>query len=101
MSDEIRKLSPKAIIEGNKIPPRTPKINWLDQGQQALDFKKKHSPYVVLNPGSNEYGRRWPIQNYLSLTRYLIEMGLSIIIVGGRDERIDNLPNYLGVIMEQ
>jgi len=81
-------------VSGKKILVKTPKIIWRDQYPLVLDVKNKNSPYIVLNPGSNEYGRRWPIKHYLSIANYLLDMGLSIIIVGGQNEQILDLPNY-------
>jgi ADP-heptose:LPS heptosyltransferase len=41
----------------------------------------------VLNPGSNEYGRRWPLENYLVLATWIKNRGLKAVFVGKADER--------------
>jgi len=79
-------------ISGKKIPPKTPKIIWRDQYPRVSHAKNESSRYVVLNPGSNEYGRRWPFQNYLIIANHLIELGLNVIIVGGQNEKIASVP---------
>jgi len=44
------------------------------------------APYAVLNPGSNEYGRRWPMAKYLELAKRLRDKGLGVVLVGGKGE---------------
>jgi len=74
-------------ILGETIQPKLPKINWRDQPLQTVyDIQK--SPYAVLNPGSNEYGRRWPFKNYLKIADYLRNEGLRVVIVGGKNEKV-------------
>ena len=74
-------------ILGETIKPKLPKINWRDQPLQTVyDIQK--SPYAVLNPGSNEYGRRWPFKNYLKIADYLRNEGLRVVIVGGKNEKV-------------
>ena len=74
-------------ILGETIQPKLPKINWRDQPLQTVyDIKK--SPYAVLNPGSNEYGRRWPFKNYLKIADYLRNEGLRVVLVGGKNEKV-------------
>ena len=46
--------------------------------------------YAVLNPGSNEYGRRWPFANYVKLAGWLREEGLTIIFVGKANENFND-----------
>ena len=81
-------------IFGKEIVPKPPKISWRETPVESLyDIAK--SPYVVLNPGSNEYGRRWPFKNYLKIANYLCNEGLRVVIVGGKNENfIDRYENY-------
>ena len=69
---------------GDKIvAPETPTITWRDW--DLPDGIKP--PYAVLNPGSNEPGRRWPIQDYASLAKWLRAEGLRVVFVGKPGEK--------------
>ena len=68
---------------GTEIIPKPPKISWRDQAPPLL----AKAPYVVLNPGSNEYGRRWPFDSYLDVADRLMAAGYTVVIVGGPGER--------------
>ena len=43
-------------------------------------------PYAVLNFGSHEPGRHWPLENFLVLASRLLERGLRVVFVGGKPE---------------
>lgn len=49
----------------------------------------KDGPYVLMNPGSNEPGRRWPFESYVKATEKYLADGYRIAFVGTRDERWD------------
>jgi len=68
---------------GKEIAPKPPKISWRDQAPPLPGSQ----PYVVLNPGSNEYGRRWPFESYLNIAERLIVADYRVVIVGGPGER--------------
>jgi ADP-heptose:LPS heptosyltransferase len=88
-------------ISGKNILPKTPKIIWRNQKPSIPRVNNKQPPYVVINPGSNEFGRRWPFKNYSSVANHLIKMGYQIVIVGGKKERIVDMPedfNYDRVV---
>ena len=70
-------------LAGRDIPVRAPKIPWRDQ----LPEIAVGGAYAVLNPGSNEYGRRWPFENYLDIAEKFLAGGLRVVIVGGPGER--------------
>lgn len=72
-----------SAVSGKDVTPSPPKIVWPDQDAQL----PAGPPYVVLNPGSNEPGRRWPFDNYLEIAQRFLDAGYRIVIVGGRDER--------------
>ncbi len=74
-----------SAIAGTTIPPEAPRIAWRDQAPPIGDG----TPYVVLNPGSNEPGRRWPLAGYVSVAKALLERGLRVVFVGRAEERPD------------
>ena len=79
----VRHFNFLTAVTGRTIPPEAPKLNWRAPGENdALP-----APYVVLNPGSNEYGRRWPLAHYGNLARRLGELGLHVVFVGKADEK--------------
>ena len=84
----------ETAIETNndpKIALRPPKISWRDNRSSHLG----DAPYVVLNPGSNEYGRRWPFESYLDIAEQLMEKEYRVVIVGGPGERSgDHRPRF-------
>jgi len=78
-----------SAIAGRTIEPEAPRIPWRDQ----LSPLEPGTPYVVLNPGSNEPGRRWPLAGYASVARRLVEGGYRVIFIGQADERGGELDN--------
>jgi len=70
-------------LAGKVIPPQPPKISWPDT-PPAIPAGR---PYAVLNPGSNEYGRRWPFESYLSIAERLLDQDYRVVFVGGPGER--------------
>ena len=69
-------------LADREILPLAPSLSWREQ----VPLVNGSSPYVVLNPGSNEYGRRWPFERYLNVADLLLKLGYSVVIVGGRGE---------------
>jgi len=69
-------------LAGREIAPEPPSINWRD----VVPAVAKGGPYVVLSPGSNEFGRRWPFASYLDVAEKLLARGLRVVIIGGMDE---------------
>jgi ADP-heptose:LPS heptosyltransferase len=69
-------------LAGRKIAPQPPHINW----RTVVPDVAEGGPYVVLNPGSNEFGRRWPFASYLDVAEKLLARGLRVVIIGGIDE---------------
>jgi ADP-heptose:LPS heptosyltransferase len=72
-----------SALSGRVVPPEPPRIAWRDRAPPL----EAGAPYVVLNPGSNEPGRRWPLESYLSVAERLLDRGLRVVFVGGADER--------------
>lgn len=88
-----------SAIAGRTIDPEGPRIAWRDQGP-PLDAG---APYAVLNPGSNEPGRRWPLSGYVAVAKRLLDLGYRVVFVGrpgerGDDRAIDEIANEEGVI---
>ena len=69
------------VFEPVKAIP--PVLNWRDQAPEIPDG----TPYVVLNSGSNEYGRRWPLEDYIALSKWLVTHGFRAVFVGKADEK--------------
>ncbi|MBC8267832.1 MAG: glycosyltransferase family 9 protein [Rhodospirillaceae bacterium] len=82
----VRHYNFLSAIAGRKIKPEAPHISWRDT-LPSKDLIPPGVPYAVLNPGSNEYGRRWPLAKYQQLAAALIEKNLHVIFVGGGGER--------------
>jgi ADP-heptose:LPS heptosyltransferase len=70
-------------IAGKTIVPKAPQLNWPDRSDKELISGQ----YVLLNPGSNEYGRRWPLEKYLKLAGWIKDLGGKAVFVGKADER--------------
>jgi len=72
-------------VAGKRVAPEPPRIDWPDRKPAiAAD-----GPYAVINPGSNEPGRRWPFASYVAVAEKLLAMGWRVVFVGSRDERWD------------
>lgn len=82
----VRHYNFLSAIAGHPIKPEPPHITWRDTLPLARFIPPK-VPYAVLNPGSNEYGRRWPLAKYQQLATALVKRGLHVIFVGGGGER--------------
>lgn len=63
-------------------PAEIPAIPWRDQAPPLADGP----PYVVMNFGSNEPGRRWPFDNFLAVARHCLDAGLRVVFVGAAQE---------------
>ncbi len=70
-------------LAGAEIATEAPEIPWRRQAPEIA----AGGAYAVLNPGSNEYGRRWPYEAYLDIAEKLLAWGLRVVIVGGPGER--------------
>ena len=67
-----------SVVAGRDIAPVPPTIPW----REAKSPLAPAAPYAVLNPGANEPGRRWPLENYLVLAERLLDRGLAVVFVG-------------------
>ncbi len=71
-----------SAVSERDIGPTPPKIAWPERPSPA----GTGAPYVVMNPGSNEPGRRWPIEGYLKIAERILNAGLRVAFVGTTQE---------------
>ena len=95
----IRHFRFVSVMAGREIKPAAPRITW--RGDAPL--VDEGVPYVILNPGSNEPGRRWPLSAYLNIASRLLKEGFRVVFVGTQEERsgedrIRDLSTQPGVI---
>ncbi|HEX9701966.1 MAG TPA: glycosyltransferase family 9 protein [Rhodospirillales bacterium] len=88
-----------SAVAGRPIGPEPPAIPWRDHPPPV----PAGPPYAVLNPGSNEPGRRWPLAGYKKVAERLLDRGYRVVLVGRPDEwgdrqRIDDFAADPGVI---
>jgi ADP-heptose:LPS heptosyltransferase len=88
-----------SAVAGRPIGPEPPAIPWRDHPPPV----PAGPPYAVLNPGSNEPGRRWPLAGYRKVAERLLDRGYRVVLVGRPDEwgdrqRIDDFAADPGVI---
>jgi ADP-heptose:LPS heptosyltransferase len=74
-----------SAVAGRDIEPGPPRITWRDTPPPL----EQGAPYVVLNPGSNEPGRRWPFASYSEVALRLLDGGYRVVLVGSREEKPD------------
>jgi len=72
-------------VTGKEVLAEAPKLTWPGGPSGLADG----APYVVLNPGSNEYGRRWPLAEYVTLSKWIADKGCRAVFVGKADEKAD------------
>jgi len=70
-------------LTGRDHPPEVPAIPWREQ---PAKLPESDAPYVVMNFGSNEPGRRWPFDKFLGVARHCLEAGLRVVFVGAGQE---------------
>ncbi|CAA7627008.1 glycosyltransferase family 9 protein [Magnetospirillum sp. SS-4] len=69
-------------LTGTRQPPEIPAIPWRDRPPPLPGG----GPYVVMNFGSNEPGRRWPFPHFLELARHCLDAGYRVVFVGAGQE---------------
>ena len=74
-----------SALAGRDFAPSPPRIDWPERPSPA----GTGPAYVVLNPGSNEYGRRWPLAHYAALTERLLAEDYRVMFVGAPGEDPD------------
>ena len=88
--ETIRHYRFLTALTGETCAPRHPTIPW-----RAHDLLKG-GRYVVLNPGSNEHGRRWPFDSYVEIAKRLLDSGYRVVVVGGPGEETGDYKKFLG-----
>lgn len=72
-----------SAVAGREISPQPPSLSWRDLSPAVA----ADGPYIVLNPGSNEFGRRWPFEKYMDVAARARGAGYRVVIVGAGGER--------------
>ena len=72
-----------SALVGRDVAPAPPRIPWRDAKPPIDDG----APYVVLNPGGNEPGRRWPFSGYREMAERLLATGYRVVLVGSAEEK--------------
>ena len=78
-----------SALAGRTVPPEAPRIPWRDAPMSLDGWDSSGGAYAVLNPGSNEPGRRWPLTGYTAIARNLLQRGMRVVFVGRLDEQGD------------
>lgn len=77
-------------ILGREIAPQPLTIHWR-KDRDPIKLK----PYVAINFGSNEAGRRWPFDYYIQIAERIAKRGYYAVFLGGPAERA------YGVLLDQ
>jgi ADP-heptose:LPS heptosyltransferase len=75
-----------SAVAGQSFRAETPALPW-PAAPRPLAAR-----YAVLNLGSNEPGRRWPLAAFLEIAEHLARRGLTIVFAGGRVEAALHAP---------
>lgn len=78
----IRHFTFLQALTGTRMPPEPVRIPWPDR-PPALP---EGGAYVVMFIGSNEPGRRWPLENFIAVAKRVLDAGLRVVFVGGPQE---------------
>jgi ADP-heptose:LPS heptosyltransferase len=92
-----------SVLAGKTISPEAPFISWRETPEFNSNWNTFDQRYAVLNTGSNEPGRRWPMSDYAEIASNLIQLGLRVVFVGREDEQdevntISRLSKELGIV---
>ena len=82
--ETIRHYRFLSAVAGREIAPESVRLSW-DGGPSPVTGNE---PYVVLNFGSNEYGRRWPLEKYLETARWLLDQGYRAVFSGAKNDTV-------------
>lgn len=85
---EVIKAAGVPIVEDMRLYTSPRAQNWLSQQSWA------DTDYVVLAPTSRWPAKQWPQQRFAEVAKILADMGLTVLVVGGKSER-DQCPDLL------
>lgn len=71
-------------LTGRPVPPETVRIPWPEREPPAE--MPTGAPYIVMFIGSNEPGRRWPLEHFMAVTKRAVAAGFRVVFVGGPQE---------------
>lgn len=74
-----------SAIAGRPILPERLRLNWPRDRSPV----PPGAPYVVLNFGCNEPGRRWPFENFRRIAEILLDRGYRVVLTGTEKEADD------------
>ena len=80
--EALRHFTFLSALANKEMAPVAPSINW----QADPSPVAQGAPYVVMNFGSNEPGRRWPLDHFLELAQLCRGQGWRVVFVGGGAE---------------
>jgi len=78
----LRHFTFLSAVAGRDLAPEVPAIPW----RREAAALPAGGPWVVMNFGSNEPGRRWPFPSFLDLAGRCLEAGLRVVFVGAGQE---------------
>jgi ADP-heptose:LPS heptosyltransferase len=80
--EALRHFSFLSTVGDKAMAPEVPAIPWRGQEPRIPEG----GPYVVMNFGSNEPGRRWPFENFIAVARHAVAAGMRVVFVGAAQE---------------
>lgn len=57
--------------------------NWLESHNVLAD---KGAPLVLISPGTRWETKKWPLENYISLVKSLLDWNINVLLTGGAQE---------------
>jgi ADP-heptose:LPS heptosyltransferase len=93
LHEVIRHYNFLSKLSSKRISPDRPTINWRKKSPPV----PKGKPFIVMNFGSNEPGRNWPLENFLDIARKIAKLGYRVVFVGSKHERKDK--NVIGTTL--
>ncbi len=85
LHETLRHYNFLSQIKGERVPFEPPSLPWREQAP----IVPQGAPYVLINFGSNEPGRKWPFERFLALARRVIGRGYRAVFAGGPREKAE------------
>jgi len=77
----------QALDERNPWPPPNPNALFpAVECEPPIPGADRKFPKAILHPGSAWIGKRWPIENWVALSKALLEAGWEVAITGSQEE---------------